>query len=168
MLKRPRILTSVVVAIAFVALVLLAALLWMRAVPHQPPPEATYLYDAGTKSLSNGAYYEASKALERAVQIDDRFVLAHARLAEAWAELDYSDKATHEALRAQSLVHDLSPLPRLERLYLQAITNVVSRELALAIENYQQITREVPNSEKAHAYVDLGRAYEKNDEIDKA
>jgi serine/threonine protein kinase/Tfp pilus assembly protein PilF len=168
MLRRPRVLRSVAVAIAFAAVMLLAATLWRRDMPHQPPSEATYWYDAGTKSLSNGAYYEASKALVRAVEIDDKFVLAHARLAEAWAELDYSDKANREVLRAQSLLHDLPPIPRLERLYLQAITHVVLRELTPAIENYQQITREVPNVEKAHAYVDLGRAQEKNEEIDKA
>jgi serine/threonine protein kinase/Tfp pilus assembly protein PilF len=168
MLKRPRMLISVAVAIAAGALVLVAALLWLRAAPHQPPSEATFWYDAGTKSLSNGAYYEASKALDRAVHEDDKFVLAHARLAEAWAELDYSDKASYEVLRAQSLEHDLPPLPRLEELYLRAITHVVLRDLAPAIENYQQITREVPNTEKAHAYVDLGRAQEKNDEISTA
>jgi serine/threonine protein kinase/tetratricopeptide (TPR) repeat protein len=168
MLRRPRVLTTIVVAVGVAALVLVASLLWLRAAPHQPSSEAIGWYDKGTRSLRDGAYYEASKALERAVQIDDKFVLAHARLAEAWTELDYSDKAKREILRARSLVYDLSPLPRLEGLYLQAITHVVLRELAPAVENYQQITREVSNAEKAHAYVDLGRAYEKNDEIDKA
>lgn len=166
-LKRPRVLTSVAVAIAFAA-VMLAALLWLRAVPHQPPPEAAYWYDVGTKSLSNGAYYEASKALERAVQIDDQFVLAHARLAEAWTELDYSDKANREILQARSLVHDLSPLPRLEGLYLEAITHVVLRKLAPAIGDYQQITREAPNAEKSHAFLDLGRVFEKDEQVEKA
>ena len=39
---------------------------------------------------------------------------------------------------------------------------------AAAIENYQQIIGEVPEAEKASAYVDLGRAYEKNNEVEKA
>jgi serine/threonine protein kinase len=167
-LRRPRVLTTIVVSIAVAALVLVASLLWLRAAPHQPSSEAIGWYDKGTRSLRDGAYYEASKRLERAIQKDDKFVLAHARLAEAWTELDFSDRANNEILRARSLVGDLSAVPRLEGLYLRAITHVVLREFALAIDNYQQITREVPDAEKAHAYLDLGRAYEKNDEIDKA
>jgi eukaryotic-like serine/threonine-protein kinase len=167
-LKRPRVFTSVSVVIVVAGLVSLSALFWLRAAPHKPSSEAMRWYDEGTRSLRNSAYYEASKRLERSVQIDDKFALAHARLAEAWAELDYSDKANNEILRARSLVGDLSALPRLERLYLRAITHVVLREFAPAIENYQQITQEAPEAEKAQAYLDLGRAYDKNDEIDKA
>ena len=40
-------------------------------------------YEMGTNALRDGAYYQASKALEQAVAIDDKFALAHARLAEA-------------------------------------------------------------------------------------
>jgi len=167
-LRRPRVLRSAAVSIVVATLGLSATLLWLRAAPHQPASEAIGWYDKGTRSLRDAAYYEASKRLERAIQKDDKFVLAHARLAEAWTELDYSDRANNEILRARSLVGDLSTLPRLEGLYLQAITHVVLREYAQAIENYQQITREVPEAEKAHAYLDLGRAFEKNDEIDKA
>jgi Tfp pilus assembly protein PilF len=45
-------------------------------------------YVTGTTALRNGAYFEASKALQQAVAADDKFALAHARLAEAYTELD--------------------------------------------------------------------------------
>jgi serine/threonine protein kinase len=167
-LLQPRSLRWVALAIVVVALGLWATLFLIRATHHQPTSEAKDWYDKGTRSLRDGAYYEASKKLERAILADDEFALAHARLAEAWTELDLSDKASSEILRARSLVGDLSALPHLERLYLRAITHVVLREFGPAIENYQQITRDVPDAEKAPAYLDLGRAYEKNDEIDKA
>src|ERR1035441_3057466 len=47
-----------------------------------------------------GLNYKASKALERAAASDGRFSMAHARLAEAWLELDYADQAKEEILRA--------------------------------------------------------------------
>jgi len=55
-------------------------------------------YERGTDALRNGAYYQASKAFEEAIGIDNRFALAHARLAQAWTELDYTDKAKDELL----------------------------------------------------------------------
>jgi tetratricopeptide (TPR) repeat protein len=125
-------------------------------------------YERGTAALRDGTYYKASKALESAIQFDDKFALAHARLAEAWSELDYGDKANREILRARSLAGDLSPLPPLDAHYLQAITHVVLRELGDAINSYRKIAEQAPNGEKSHAYVDLGRAYENNDETEKA
>ena len=136
--------------------------------PTVPSAEATHWYDAGTNDMRNGSYYQASKALQRAVETDDQFALAHARLAEAYMELDYADKADHEILRARALVHDLSPLPQLESLYLQAITHTVLRENSAAIESYKAIEGQVSDPAKPHALVDLGRAYERSGEIDKA
>jgi serine/threonine protein kinase/Tfp pilus assembly protein PilF len=168
-LRQPRVFTSVIIlAFAIALLIFLRVLPGWHAAPYQASTGALYWYERGTASLRDGAYYEASKALERAVQVDDKFALAHARLAEAWTEMDYSVKANHEILRARSLVDDLSPLPRLEALYLQAITSSVLREFGPAIETYQEITRQVPDAEKSHAYLDLGRAYEKDEQIEKA
>jgi serine/threonine protein kinase/Tfp pilus assembly protein PilF len=138
------------------------------AASYQPAADALRWYNVGMNALRNGTYYDATIALQQAIAVDDKFPLAHAVLAEAWMELGYSDKANHELLRARSLIHDLSPLPRSEALYLQAITHVVLREFAPAVANYQQILIEAPESEKARAYVDLGGAYERNNEVDKA
>jgi tetratricopeptide (TPR) repeat protein len=150
------------------ALAAIGVSFWLRATPHRPPSEALYWYEQGTSALRDGMYYKASKALERAVKLDDKFALAHARLAEAWSELDYADKANHEILRARSLVNDLSPLPALDALYLRSITHVVLREFGAAIESYQKIAEQSSDVDKPHAYVDLGRAQEKNEEITRA
>jgi serine/threonine protein kinase/tetratricopeptide (TPR) repeat protein len=167
--QRPRL------PIGIVLLVLLAVGLgvWgviyaLRPTPHKPNDEAQRWYEAGTNALRDGTYFKASKVLEQAVHADDAFALAHARLAEAWTELDYADKAKDELLRVSYLVPDRSVLPPRDALYLQAITNSVSRDFKSAIGSYQEVARQAPEQEKPYAYVDLGRAYEKNDEVDKA
>ncbi len=166
-LRKPRIsvftLGTTVLAAAFV----IAGLVWaFRAKPHVPLPAALAYYDTGTNFLRAGAYYQASKSLEKAISIDDRFALAHARLAEAMTELDYSDKAKDELLRVNELVPDRSVLTKLDRLYLESISAIVARDFPKAINLYKQVVEVSP--EKPDAWVDLGRAYEKNDQPDLA
>ncbi len=140
----------------------------LRTTPHTPTPEALRWYQTGETALRDGTYNTASKALENAVAADAQFALAHARLAEAWAELDYSDKAKDELLTVKSLVPDPAVLPGTQALYLEAITNTVLRNFPRAIENYNEIVRQAPQPEQSYAYVDLGRAYEKNEQIEQA
>ena len=160
-LRRPRLSVAFyVISLVIAALVLWFALRGWHAAPHQPTAEAKRWYETGTSALQEGAYYTASKALQEAVRADDEFALAHARLAEAWTELDYTDKAKTELLRANSLVTDRSSLPALDALRLDAITATVTRDFPRAAKDYQEIAKQVSDQEKPHAFVDLGRAYE--------
>jgi serine/threonine protein kinase/tetratricopeptide (TPR) repeat protein len=170
-LGRPRL------SIRFVLLVLLGASLgvwlityWIKPRMHRPSAEAEQWYTKGTMALRDGAFYRASKALEQAVKADDKYALAHARLAEAQMELDYADRAKDELLKVGALVPDRSIMPQVDALYLEAINAFATRDFTRAIEAYQQILKLTPNDapNKAQVYVDLGRAYEKNDEINKA
>ena len=102
------------------------------------------------------------------MQADDQFALAHARLAECWTELDSSDKAKDELIRATDLVPDRSVLPQIDGLRLQAVTNTVQRDFGKAVEDYRSLASSVPATEKAYALVDLGRAYDKFEQPDKA
>ena len=138
---------------------------WSRQKPHIPLAEAERWYEAGTNALRDGAYYQASKALEQAVKVDDKFALAHARLAEAWTELDYSDRAKDELLHVTTLVPDRSIMTPLDSLYLQAITATVARDFAGAVKSYQEIVAQTPDGEKPRVLVDLGRAHEKSEDI---
>ena len=129
-----------------------------------PAPEAKRWYELGTAALREGTYFKASKAFEEALAADNSFALAHARLAEAWMELDYSDKAKDEIIQAGSLVPDRSILPPIDALYLAAITSAVSRNFGGAVSENTQIAELASPSEKAAAYFDLGRAYERNED----
>lgn len=166
--RRPRLPVGVVV-LGLLLAVLGGWLIWYYLIlprPHQPPEEAERWYQTGNSALRDGAYYQASKAFEQAVVVDERYALARARLAEAWMELDYSDRAKDELLRVGSLMGDRSSLRQLDRLYLEAVIATVRRDFAPAITAYSEIARLTPD--KAHVYVDLGRAYENADEIKKA
>lgn len=166
-LSRPRLsVGAFVLAVLVVGFIVWAAMRYWKPAPYEPTPEALALYNKGTDALRNGAFLQASKALEQSVAADEGFALAHARLAEAYTELDYADKAKDELLRVTSLVPDRSQLPQYDGLYLTAINATVTREFPDAVKAYSEIAKLTPND--AHAYVDLGRAHEKNAEIDKA
>jgi len=166
-LRRPRLsLATFLVGVAVVALIVWAGMRYWKPAPYKPNAVSLDWYNKGTDALRNGAFLQASKALEQSVAADDGFALAHARLAEAYTELDYLDKAKDEQLRATALVPDRSLLPRLDELYTTAITASVTRDFPGAVKAFEEISKITPND--ANAYVDLGRAYEKNNEIDKA
>jgi len=167
--KRPRVSIGYVVA-ALVVVGVLALVVWRLTRPtlHQSTPEAQRLYDKAVDAMREGAFFRASKVLQQAVQEDDQFALAHARLAECWSELDALDKAKDELIRTKDLVPDRSILPKIDGLRLQAVTNIVQRDFPKAVEDYRALVSNMPPAEQAYALVDLGRAYEKNEQLDKA
>ena len=168
-LRQPRFSTAFIIGLLALSFFIVWGFKKVWRLPPQPPaPEAARLYQKGESALRDGTYYAASKALESAVKADDKYALAHARLAEAWMELDYADRANSEIARARSLVPDLSRLSPSEALYLQAINFTVIGKFADAINSYREIAERVPDEEKAFAYLDLGRAYEKNEETEEA
>ena len=165
--RRPR-LPIGYVALTVVAVLTLIIGIWYfaRPRPHQPNAEALRLYETGTNAIRAGSYFQASKALELATRADDQFALAHARLAEAFMELDYFDKAKDEILRAGELTPNRSVLSKVDSEYLDALTATVRRNFPAAVATYSDIVKADPA--KAEAHVDLGRAYEKNNQTDKA
>ncbi len=166
-LKRPRLSIGYVAGGLVLVGLIVTALWWaMRPKPHQATAEAQKWYDIGVNYLREGAYFKAIKPLQESVNADDKFALAHARLAEAWTELDYTERAQIELLRVDGLVPDRSVLERVDLLYLDAIRNTITRDFPAAANGCAEIAKLKPN--EAYAYLDVARAYEKNDEIDKA
>ena len=165
--RRPRLSIGYVVAAAIVVIAIIFGISrFTRATLPKPSPEAQQLYEKGVAALQEGSYFKASKLLERAVAVDDKFAFAHARLAEAYTELDYADRAKDQILSASRIVTDRSMLDRTSGLYYDAIQATVARDLSGAINDYSEISKANLNS--ASAYLDLGRAYENHDEVDKA
>lgn len=143
--------------------------LWyeLRPKPYKPSAAAQKWYDIGTNDLREGAYFKAIKPLQQALAADDKFALAHARLAEVWTELDYTDKAKDELINLDPATTH-SSLSSVDMARLQAIMNTIKRDFPKVVENYHSLVGMVADQDKAYAYVDLGRAYEKNQELDKA
>jgi tetratricopeptide (TPR) repeat protein/predicted Ser/Thr protein kinase len=166
-LRRPRLsIAAVLIGVAVLAGIAWGASWLLRARPHEPPEGAKIAYDLGTNLLREGAYYQASRRLLQAVSIDDKFVLAHARLAEALTELDDIDGARASMLRVDLHAVERDALTQVDALRLEAIRATVSRDFTRAVEAYRKIVRQFP--ERADVYVDLGRAYEKTDQINEA
>lgn len=161
-LRRQRFsISSIVITAVITGLAILAIIYWWPRTYYQPPAAAFTWYERGTDALRNGAYYQASKALEQAIAIDKGYALAHARLAQAWSELDYTDRAKDELLAA-----DRSALSPVDTLYLDAITATVRRDFDAAVKSYSEIVKLSPAD--SQVYVDLGYAYENNGVLDKA
>lgn len=159
-------LTGVLGAFLIVGLAIWAGIHWWPRSYYQPSAAARSWYERGTDFLRNGAYYQASKALDQAIVIDNNYALARARLAQAWTELDYTDKAKDELLAASALTGDRSSLSPVDALYLDAITATVRRDFAAAGKAYGQIVKLTPDD--SQAYVDLGYAYENDGKVDQA
>jgi serine/threonine protein kinase len=158
---------------AMLAVVVLLPVLWLAlhlwpASTNQLSLEARQWYESGTNAISWSAYYQATRALERAIKLDNRFALAHARLAEAWSELDYTEKAKDELLLATSLTRNGESLPQADSLYLDALVATSRRDFAGSVEIYKQMAEQAAASEKQRAYLDLGRAHEKNEDSERA
>jgi len=167
-LKQNRILAAVFVVLTVAAL-LFATNGTLRKIFSTPKSaETPPAFNEGVDALRNGNYYKAKKLLESAVQQNDQFPLAHARLAEALVELGYEDKATKEILKVTELTPTFSNLSETDQLNLQAVAATVSRNYTGAIENYREIVGKIPESDKKFAYFDLGRIFEINDQTDSA
>lgn len=136
-----------------------------RLKKHVPSPQSSYWYAEGVNAIRDGTFYKASLSLREAVQADDQLALAHARLGESLMELDYGAEAISEVLDADASAKK-QELPELDKLYLEAITASVRRDFSQAIKSYSHI--QDLRSGEAEVYLDLGRAYERNDEIEKA
>jgi serine/threonine protein kinase len=169
-LQRPRHFLSAFLLAVFVGFASWGAWhFWKSPETHEPPPEAKQWYIKGTNALRDGTYYQASKMLGEAVKLDGKYAIAHARLAESLTELSYTDKANSEMSRANMLV--VSGEIRLnesDSLYLKAVNATVLRDFGTAIDSYRDMMSRVREDEKAYLYVDLGRAYEKNEDLDNA
>lgn len=160
----------ILIALATLYLGLALAMNWppFRPSAYQPTPAAARWYEMGIQSMRDGDYYQASQTLKMAVDADENYVLARARLAEALTELDYNDLAQKRLVEVSLAVPDRSALPEAEEVYLEAILNVAARKFPDAIKNYSRLVALAPAKDEAYAHFDLGRAYERNDETDKA
>ena len=166
-LRRQRFsLGTVIAAFVVAGLAIWAVIHWWPRSYYQPSAAALSWYERGTDNLRNGAYFQASKALAQAIEIDSRYALARARLAQAWIELDYYDRAKDELLAATTIAGDRSSVSPRDALYLDAISAIVRRDFKEALKAYTQIAQLTPDD--SQVYVDLGYAYENDGNPDAA
>ncbi len=134
---------------------------------HHPSAQVESWYEKGVEAIRQGTYVKATRMLQMAEDKDPHFAMAHARLAEAWSELDFTGNADREMLEASTLEQQ-QHLPRLDDMYVHAIRDTLTRDYPSAIREYEIILRALPESQKAEGYVDLGRLNEKSGHISEA
>ena len=152
--------------VMFVCLTIAAAVAYLtyRSRLYNPPSvETKRWYDKGLAALREGTYLQAIRALQMAVEHEKKFLLAHARLAEAWAELDFTGPAQTEMLSASA--PEQENLPDLDRKYIGAIRETLTQDFQGAEQDYKRILHALPNNQKAYGYLDLARAYEKEGDL---
>jgi tetratricopeptide (TPR) repeat protein/class 3 adenylate cyclase len=156
------------VMLGFVAALSISGFIWFQAHRYHPPSADTQRsYENGVAALREGTYLKAANALKQTLANDSGFALAHARLAEAYNELDYYGDAKDELLKAPAPTIQQN-LPGMDKRYIEAIRATVMHNFAAAVLDYSAIFNKLPESAKADGYVDLGRAYEKVGDLPRA
>jgi tetratricopeptide (TPR) repeat protein/predicted Ser/Thr protein kinase len=162
--SKPRAVTT---GLTLAALILIAILVVRGARPHEPSAEAAEWYRRGAMALRDGTYYAATRMLQKAVDLDRDFALAHARLAEAATEIDDSARASSEMLAA--LPQGSASMPGgTAGMYIDGIHRTLIRDFAGAAKVYRQLADKTPDPEKTAVLVDLGRVYESSGQGAKA
>ena len=158
--RRARVLTRRKVGVAALAMALAGLAgwaLWPRV--YKPPAAAVPYYQAGTDDLEARAYFAATKKLEEAARLAPNFAMAHARLAEAWTELEAQEKATREMLLARR-ASSSTRLSGLDLLYLDAVELTITRQFPEAARRYEEMLRHAGPA-PLDVRLDLGRAYDR-------
>jgi len=129
-------------------------------------PKAVREYKEGTERMLLADSYAAVSRFNEATKLDDHFPLAQARFAEVWFELDYPEKA-NEALQKLTILLFKGFAPqRVEALYVDATKAIIKRDFPRSINSYREIAHLAP--QESSIFVDLGRVYEMNGELDNA
>jgi TolB-like protein len=136
----------------------------MAAVRASQPasPEACAPVREGLDRLRGFDALGAQALLERAVDADPKFTLAHTALASTWSALGYEARARDAAARAFELS---AGLPRAERLQVEATYREMANAWKDAIAIWQTLTTSFPDDVEpalrlAHAQISSGAAKE--------
>jgi len=111
------------IAIASATLLVLAVIGWFLvrdALSYHMSPGMKEWYDQGANDLREGTYLKASREFEMAVQLDEKYPLTHARLAEAWNELDFSGEAQKQLLFATAPDQKIA-MSKMDKKYVDAV-----------------------------------------------
>lgn len=160
-------------AVVFVLMLLLGlgtfAYWQMTRAVYTPLPEAAIWYENGVRALNDGALFAASKNFGKAVETDKNFSMAKIRLAESLYDLGYIEDAKHTKELADDLyANGKFALSDQEELRFQAINKTLLSQFDAAIEKYKELTEDADEAGKAQAHFDLGRAYERDENLPEA
>jgi tetratricopeptide (TPR) repeat protein len=131
--------------------------------------EAAQLYSQGLARLRSFDAMGARDLLERAIEAEPKYGLAHAALADAWAALGYEGKAKAEAQKALDLAAGLSPEASL---FIEGRYRELSKDWNKAAQVYDTLWRFFPDNIEyglrlAKAQASAGRSQNARETIQK-
>jgi tetratricopeptide (TPR) repeat protein/predicted Ser/Thr protein kinase len=145
-------------AAAAVVLIVATAGVWKWYGADVPTADDEF-YRRGTDYVRAGAYHSARLALTTSIeQFGGSHPQAHLRLAEAYSELDDVEAAQQALLTVEKLLGSGSRLSPDDRLLVQALRALLSRDLTASVAAYRALADRRPSD--AGAWLDLGRAQE--------
>jgi serine/threonine protein kinase/lipopolysaccharide biosynthesis regulator YciM len=150
--RRTWIRAAAVITIA--VLIFIGYRLWTQR-PFRPSAEAVGWYQKGVAAMHSMTYESARRALEASVNAEPRFALAHASLARAYEELDYSDLARDSMLRALSLTGE-TRISNADLTRIRTYQFMVSHDYDRAAPLFEQLERQAAPAEKAAAALECG------------
>ena len=98
--------------------------------------EAARFYSEGLQKLHQFDYLQARDLLQKAVDVEPQYALAHSALAVAWKGLGYDGKAKDEAKKAFDLSSSFS---REDRLWIEGQYYEFTNDRAKAVETYRTL-----------------------------
>jgi serine/threonine protein kinase/Tfp pilus assembly protein PilF len=105
--------------------------------------DATRLYSQGLEKLRVFDSQSARELLQKAVEADPKYALAHAALSRAWSAMGYDAHAADEAKKAFDLSNNL---PRESRLSIEARYRETARQWPRVIEIYRALWNFFPDN----------------------
>lgn len=167
-LRRPLALAAIFSAMALIGLAAYFFRHFNQTV-YQPLPAAKNWYEKGERNLNDGLFLAAEKSFAQAVAQDANFVMARAGHAEALLELGNTEDAREERTRAKEIASNnriaLSPT---DEFRLQAISQTLLSDFDSAVKSYREIVNYSDAANKAQAYLYLGRALERDENLPEA
>lgn len=139
---------------------------------YKPNPAALAEYEKGVNAIFANDLHEAMSAFDRAVRLDNRFVLAQMRSANVLKDLEQTAGSMGEFGTAKNNLANLRrnnnplALDEIDSRYFSALSHTQEGNYDLAAETFSQISAVIPD--RPEIYLDLGLAHERNGDLEKA
>ena len=139
---------------------------------YKPSPAALAEYEKGVNAIFANDLYKANEALDRAIQLDNRFVVAQMRLANVLKDLEQTSASIREFGTAHNMIEILTrkdnplSLDKIDVFYFSALAQSLHGDYDLAAETLSQISDLTPY--RPEIYLDLGLAHERHGNLERA
>jgi len=155
-------------SIGLLILLIIVGSIWIWSqLPYHPKPGAVEWYQKGVTAMHSMVFDSARKFFLKAVEIDPEFAIAHASLARAYDEMDYSVKAKDQMMRAMEIAQKIN-LSSKDTKRFHVYQYLVSHHYENAVPLLQQLEKDADQRDKPAAALECGWLAQKLDDTEDA